>query len=402
MQSFTQAELNTVIAVRTSGSFTAANFLTIANDSVRDILNDVDLRGSKRNTALSPNLFSDTFQYTCPADLKENKIIDIPSQIDRGRLDYWRLVTQEEFDRYKEDHRIDLYGDPIRISRYQNWQGDNLVAISDDDLVRKLLLSRPVDDTSVTIDSLSAVGDWEAFGDGTNLTADSSNYVQGSASINWDINADGGTTAGIQNTSLGTFDITAYASLGYAFVWSYITSATDLTNYKLLIGQDLSSNYFTITITTNNEGVAFYAGWNLLRFDFVNKSETGTVDLDGCDSVALYMTKDAGKTSETDYRFDNLVLKIGKHYNVVYYSSYLWQSNAGVFLEDATTTTDLLNVSTVEYGLVIEKTLENMEMHLKNPKKSAIHEKKYEKKLARYSMDNPSEALTLVQTYYDL
>lgn len=401
MPNFTQAELNTEVTAIVSGSFTAANFLTVANRAVREVLSDIDMRSMIRKSALSPNLFNSFYEYTCPTDMKSEKVTDIKPQIDRGKYDYWRLTTPEEFDRLKGTEGTDEYGDPVSISKGTQWRGENLVAISSRDFVRKLLLSRPIDDTSVTIDGLNAVGDWVLFGDGTNLTADSSNYVKGSASINWDITAAAGTTAGIAKTFTDTFDVSAYYSLGYAFVWAYVTSATNLTNYILHI-QSSSGNYITITVTTNNEGASFYAGWNLLRFNFANLSATGTLDQDACNYVALYMTKDAAKVSETDYRFDNLVLKIGDHYNVIFYSKYGWQSSTGTYLEDATTTTDLLNCDTDEYNLIIEKTAQFMEEHLKNFGEADKHEARYERKKAKYITENPSQALLLTQKYYDL
>jgi len=269
MPSFSQSELNTEVTAIASGSFTAANFLTVANRAVRKVLSDLNLRSSIRKSALSPNLFDDVFEYTCPTDLKQ--LIDIKPQIDRGRFDYWRMTTAEEFDRLKQDFRYDRFGDRIEIKSSQ-WVGENLVAIGHDDLVRVLYISRPIDDQSLTIstmDSLTAGGGtWTLFGDGTNLTADTENYVKGNGSINWDISAAGGTTAGIYNSGLNTFDISKYATAGSALVWVYISSTTNLTNFILRIGSD-SSNYYSITITTNNEGASFYAGWNLLRFSFV-------------------------------------------------------------------------------------------------------------------------------------
>lgn len=401
MPEYTQSELNTEVTAIVSGSFTAANFLTVANRAVRDVLSDIDLRSMKRKSALTPNLFDDIYQYTCPSDLKALGIIDIQPQIGRGRGDYWRLTTAEEFDRRKEEEKLDRWGDPVSISKRTQWLGESLVAISSDDMVRKLLLSRPVDDSELGVDTLDSVGDWEGFGDGENLTRDPDNYVKGSASINWDINADGGTTAGIQNTSLDEFDISDYITTGSVFVWVYISSTTNLTNFIARVGND-ASNYYSITITTNNEGNSFETGWNLLRFDFANKSETGTVTDDECDYVVLYMTKDAAKVSETDYRFDNLVIKIGKHYYVIYYSKYGWQSSTGTFLENATATTDVLNVDTDEFGLIIEKTAEYMEQHLKNRGEASIHRREYERKKAEYVMKNPSEAMILTNIYFDI
>lgn len=403
MPSYTQAELNTSVTARTKGTFTAANFLTFANDAVREVISEIDLRSMKRKEALVPNLFDEVYQYTCPSTLKADRIIDVKPQIDRaGRGDYWELVTEEEFDRLKDEYRVDKFGDPLDLGKGEAYTGSNFIAISRDDLTNKLLLSKPVDDDEVSIDALDALGDWVLYGDGTNLTADSDNYVKGSGSINWDISAAGGTTAGIQNTSLDTFDVSSYIGTGSVFVWVYITSATNLTNFKLLIGQDLTTNYYTITITTNNEGASFYAGWNLLRFDFVNKSETGTVDQDGCDSVALYMTKDAAKVSETDYRFDNLVLKMGPYYDVIYYSRYAWQSSTGTFLEDATATTDLLNLETDEFNLIVLKTLQFAEEHLKHSKDADRWERRYKEAKAEYIDRNPSEALQLQQTYHHI
>jgi hypothetical protein len=54
-----------------------------------------------------------------------------------------------------------------------------------------------------------------------------------------------------------------------------------------------------------------------------NKATTGTPVPTAIDYCALYMTKDSGKISETDYRFNNLIIGNGTSYNVVYYSKYM-------------------------------------------------------------------------------
>ena len=396
---YLQSRLNSDVKARLSATFTAANFLIIANNAANDVVSDVDMKSMIRRSALSPNLFDDVYQYTCPGDLKEDKLIDIRPQLNRGRLDYWELVSPTEFDRYKNEGRDDRWGDQLNVSETE-WLGKNLVAIDTRDFVRKLLISKPIDDDELGVDPLDSVGDWTGFGDGGTLTADSDNYVKGNASINWDINADAGTTAGIVNDSLDDFDVSEYKGTGSAFVWAYITSATNLTNFILRVGSSSSAFYY-ITVTTNSEGNAFEAGWNLIRFDFVNKATTGTPDDDACDYVAIYMTKDAAKVSETDYRFDNLVFKRGDHYNVHYYSKYPWQTSAGSYIENATTTTDLLNADTTEYRLFFLKTCQLMCEHLDNGMEDK-YEQRYEKALSKYIFENPSQALLLVEQYYDL
>lgn len=401
MPTYSRLDLNTHVAAMVSGEYDSTKFNTIANRAVRLVLAEVDLRSTIRRSALAPNLFNDVYQYSAPVDLKGDKIIDIQPQINRGRFDYWELKTPEEFDRYKEDNRVDRWGDPIEIKSSQ-WLGNNIVAIDTRDFIRKILLSRPIDDDELVIDRLDDVGDWTGFGDGENLTRDTSNYVKNSASINWDINADGGTTAGIQNSSLDEFDISDYLMEGSIFVWAYISSTTGVTNFILRVGND-SSNYYSITITTNNEGTAFEAGWNLLRFDLANKTETGSVDETACTYVAIYMTKNASKTSETDYRFDNIVLKKGEHYYLRYYSKYGWQSSAGAYKENATADTDLLNVDTDEFDLIVTKCAELVERDLlRNPEGAADFREQYIAQRQRYVLDNPSQALLLTQRYYTI
>lgn len=400
--SFSRTELSTDVQTLVSGEYSSTDFNTIANRSVKEVVSEIDLRSTKRKTALSPNLMDDIYDYSAPSDLKGLKIIDIKPQINRGKYDDWSLVDTEEFDRLKNNYRVDKYGDPINV-RGVELSGDNLVTVDERDFIKKIRLSKPVDDTETVVSTLDAVGDWEAFGDGTNITADSENYVKGSASLNWDINADGGTTAGIQNASLDEFDVSDYLTVGYAFVWAYISSTTNLTNFILRVGSD-SSNYYYITITTNNEGNSFHAGWNLLRFGFANKSTTGTPDDDACDYVVLYMTKDAAKTSETDYRFDHIILKLGDHYDTYYYSKYGWQSSTGTYLEDSTADTDLLNADVDEYHLFVLRTAINLERNLRTPNMDRLKELKqeYVEAKAEYIQKNPSEALLMTQTYHFL
>ena len=369
---------------------------TIINRGVRKAVSDIDFRSTIRKSSLSPNLFSNIYQYSSPTDLKADRIIDVLPQINRNRHMSWDYVTTEEFDRYKaegsefSDEDFNVLGDYPR----------NLLAISNDDMVRKLLLSMEVSDTGYTIDSLNSVEDWIGFGDGENLIADSDNYVKGNASINFDINDDGGTTAGIENSNLPTFDLTDYLSTGSAFVWTYISDTTNITNYILRLGSD-SSNYYYITVTTTNEGVSFENGWNLLRFDMNSKTETGSVDDDNCSYCALYMTKDAGKTDETDYRFNNLIIQKGVHFSTKYYSKYPWITNLSVRIENSTADTDYLMADSDEEDILVEACKIELFRDLKDYDQMKLAQAEYIKLKDNYLLRNPSQALLLTSRYWD-
>ena len=386
MPNFSYSELKAAVNGRLHNKIALlADARQTLNNGVRDCLS-VDLRSTKRKASLAPNLFNEIYQYTCPADLKANKIISLqPQTMVRDLHQEWELTSEDEFDRRKDTDT-------------------NLLAFSDRDFTRKLLVSYNADDSGFvvsTLDALTGGGSWALFGDGTNLTVDNDQYVKGSASINWDISAAGGTTAGIQASDIPTFDLTDYASSGSVFVWAWITSATNLTNFIIRLGSD-SSNYYSMTATTTNEGLAFAAGWNLLRFDFSGKTTTGTVDDDTCDYAAIYMTKTAGKISETDYRFDHIMVKSGQIFDLIYYSKYFWQNSSGTFLEDSTADTDLLNADTEEFNLMIEKCTEWAAREIRESEDAIFASQRFDKLVKEYRRNYRSERIAPQNTYYYL
>lgn len=366
------------------------------NNAVKELWSLVDLRSAKRRTLLAPNLFQNVYQYNCPVDCQNNGLVDIQRQTDdRPRQEEWTLTTDSEFDRYKLD-----------ISR-------RLVAFSDHDLIRKLLITAPIDDQSLivsSLDSITAAGTWAALGDGTNVRTDSQNFVKGNGSVEFDMNS-GGTTAGITSANVTTFDLTNYVANGSIFVWAYVVTAdANLTGVTLKIGSS-SGNYYTRTVTTTNEGTALQVGWNLLRFDLNGISQVGTVVNTAGSYVALYFNKLVGKSSETSYRFDHIMAKNGKFYNLLYYSQYPWQTAAGAYIPDSTVDTDVLNVGAEEYQLILEKCIEMCAYEAREANDASIAINRLGAPLgsvpakpgqiSNYQLSNPSEALILTTTYHD-
>ncbi len=339
------------------------DYETTLNNAVREVCSDLDLRSSKRKYSSPPRIFTDIYSYTCPTDMKGEGVIDVQPQINRSTSLRWSLTSQEEFDRRKTEDA-------------------NLLSFSDNDLARRLLVSSLIDDQTVIIGGMDNLtgdgGTWTLFGDGTNLTADTDNFVKGGGSINWDISSAGGTTAGIYNSGLNSKDISDYTSGGSAFVWVYITSTTNLTNFILRLGSSTTAYHQYTAVTTDNEGNTFTTGWNLLRFSLQSPTDTGSPSDTAIDYAAIYMTKAAAKVSETDYRFDWLVVKKGDIYNIIYYSKYLWQSSGGTWKENSTADSDYINVDTEEYNLVIEKGVELAALEMREEKTSEIAHIRYE------------------------
>lgn len=354
--------------------------LSTLNQGVRQVMSDLDLVTTRRRTALTPNLFSGLFEYAAPTDLKGYGIITVQNQ-KWTKTPFWKLVPYEEFMRRQKDETL---------------------AISDYDFVKKLYIKASLVDTKTTLSNLDSLtaggGTWEAFGDAINVEASEDNYVEGVGSIKFDISGAAGTTAGIKNDALNQVDLSDYfQGDGNCVVWTYITSTTNLTNFILRIGSD-NANYYTKTVTAQSDGTAFVNGWNLLNFNLATFTTVGTPVETSMDYCAIYMTKTAAKVNEVGYRFDYILFRRGEINNLYYYSSYGWQSSAGVYKENSTVSSDLLNAGPEEYELIKCKCAELAADEVDEDKVSEREGRRYKELKRSYQMANPSEALVMINT----
>lgn len=361
--------------------------LTIQNSmnrAVRIVNSEVDIRSTKRRVALASKLFDDVYSYAAPSDLKVPAIIDFDPQANRQLDSRLVLVPEQRFHQKKT----------IR---------NNVVSIATDDNAIRILYSGEPDDTMLRIASFDSTtadgGTWTAYSDADTVAVDTDNKIQGAASIRFDLTG-AATTAGISNTDVDDIDITNYRDNGSVFVWVYINSTTNLTNFILDIGNDLTTNYFTQTITTNASGTAFVNGWNLLRFDFASMTLNGTVASTTVDSIRLYMTKTSGK-SDNGYRVDDMQLHTGEYFDVIYYSKYGWQTTANVFIENSTTSTDYINADTDELDLYVAKGKAEVFKDLRMWDEAKIYEAEYQELKKNYIKKNPSERVKVEDSYYN-
>lgn len=358
------------------------------NDAVRQVNTDFDIMSLRRRSVLSPNLFNGIFDYLCPTDLKGNAIVDLPAQAKRSDGEF-NLVSPQYFDtnRQNGDIAIDSFNG-TKILKVRSIVDSQSIVVSELD--------------SLTSGSSNGTS-WTGFGDVTDadIVADNADYVKGNGSLKFAINAAAGTTAGIKNASISSIDISEYLGGTSAFfVWAKINSITDLTSYTLRFGSS-DANYYSKTVTAQADGTAFVAGWNLLKFDVSSLSETGSVTDTAITYFAIYMNKAVTKVSETDYKFDWLVLKKGVVTYVKYYSKYGWQTSAGSYIENSTTTTDLLVADTDEYDLYIAKARHLAADELDFDEGTiARYKKEYEDMLANYKLTHPSEAKVFTEEYY--
>lgn len=352
------------------------------NQCVRQAFTDIDFRSARRKTALTPNLYNGIFDYACPSDLHSMKLIDVPAQAARSDGSFY-IVPTEEFDT-----------NPKR----------GMIAIDYFNGTRVLKLNSDVDSKSIVISTLDSTtaggGTWSGFGDVTTVESDNSDFIKENGSLSFDINSAAGTTAGIVNSSVTSVDLSDYfGGTSSIFVWAKINSTTNLTNYILRFGSS-ASDYHSKTVTTQHDGTAFVAGWNLLRFDVTSLTTAGSPVNTAMTYFAVYMTKTSAKVSETDYKFDHLVIKKGVIHNVKYHTSYGWQTAAGAYIANSTLDTDILVAESDEYEILIKYGIEFASREIREYDIAKEYERLRKEDVRIYQMRNPSEVKIITSEYY--
>jgi len=360
---------------------------TLIDSAVRFVINDIDLRGTKRKSTLTPNLFDDIYDYTLPSDCKS--VIDIIPQVEREENTEWDFLPEEEFDRKK-----------TRL--------DNIFTITGDDLVRRIRISRKVDDKSVVLarmESLNGDGDtWVGFGsvDDTSVKKDGDNYIKGNGAVRFEDNGDtAATTVGLQNRGIDEVDLSEYLANGSIFVRSRLTTGdADITKLTVRLGSD-SDNYYEVSDSTTNENTPFETGWNLVRLDLSNKSKNGNPTDTAIDYIAAFWTKTANThLTDTDYAFDHIEVKKGKIYNLLYYSRYMWQSGS-TYQENSDSDGNTLSLFNDEIELIVTKAWELASYELKNYNDAAAAKALYKELKEEYLKRHPSEAKVMVSIPFE-
>ena len=299
---------------------------TIA-EAGRNLLQRLDPQETIRTEAIENALFDNIYLYTSPSNLKGDKIIDLSPTDGRVRGDNYTKVLIEEFERNKTRKNFTV--------RYKNG-------------AKFLKLNEDVRTGTLTISECNSTTGWAASSSATNLTLDQVSSLTGSASLNFDIN-DSSATAVLENSTLDDVDLSAFENEYAIFVWLYIPDATLITNQILLIGND-SSNYVSKTVTSAHAH-NYVNGWNLLRFDLRDASETGTVDWSAIDFFRLTITHN--RAGDTDFRLDSILAGVGETYEATYYGDALFRGTNGTWKTTPTSDTDVVQLEVDAYNILL-------------------------------------------------
>jgi len=350
------------------------------NRAVRRVNSSADLRSTKRTSSLAPGIYEQVYTYPAPADLKDDCIVDIRKQYER--IEAFNATTAEEFDRRKGYDK-------------------SSIAVDDRDGVKILNIATDLNTNELTInacDSLTGNGTFVAADDASNITLDTYNKVNSSASIKYDL-ATGAILATITNSTMTAVDLTQYKNQEI-FVWQYIPLTTLLTSFTIRWGTG-ASDYWTATATTTADGLAFKVGWNLLRFSWPTTA-TGTPTITSVNYFQLRINKTALMAASNDWRTDFIVARAGEIHDVIYYSRYFWTTTTGAYIPDSTADTDLIVGDEEDFELYVKSAMDlagpvcRLEVLERRENKDD-----YESTIEQYRTMKPSERKVVITTYHD-
>lgn len=202
-------------------------------------------------------------------------------------------------------------------------------------------------------ESLTSNGTWTADtsgSDATNLTLDTVEFKQGTASLNFDVDVSQSVNnlSTIYNADMTAVDLSTIENLGAGFVRVYIPSTTNLTSFTLKWTDQTSATPSTLTrswsqtVTTDYAGNAFTAGaWNILKFDWASATMTGTPDSSAIVYLQLSVNYSASYVDQTDFRIDDIFFVKPEKLNFFYYTFYHGRNTSGTWVARLSSSTDV-------------------------------------------------------------
>lgn len=309
--------------------------------AARQVLLDVDPQETKRIASVG-QVFNSVYDYSCPSDLKGNRVIDLYPQVNRQLTEVF----------------LQDYNQPFSLGTIASLQDQFTILFNG--MVKTIRINAPTLTPPTilnTCDSITANGTWAAGGNASSLATDNVNTVTGSGALKFNLSAGANPSTGyLENSTMSAIDLSAMKNQGYFFLWVYLPTASDFTNVILRWGSS-SSNYYSVTATVTQANTTFANGWNLLSFAWNGASQTGTPVDTAINYARVTWTYDGN--AQTAVHLDQISASMGTLLNIEYYSKFMFRdSSTNAFQESVTSNSNLINLDTESYNLLLYKVCE--------------------------------------------
>lgn len=305
----------------------------VIDRGARQLLLDIDPQETKRALEFVNPIFNSVFDYPIAADVKGNKLIDIFPQVQRLPLDIWGQVYNQAFD----------------VSKANIFSLSNMFTMNFNTGLKTIRINAPFLNPPIIInqaDDTTVNGTWTAAGTASNITTNNTNFAQGAGSLQFDVTTG---AAYVENSTMAQVNLTDDLNQSSLFVWVYVPTGTTLTSVNLRWGSS-SGNYYTETVTQNQQSVSFVNGWNLCQFVWSTATTVGTPDVTAIDYVRVTLNVTGAMTGCLVNGINSI---LGTILNYEYYSKYMFRDAiTGAFQETVTDDSNLINLDTESYNLL--------------------------------------------------
>ena len=356
------------------------NFYQLCERASNTMLARLDPLETQREQALTQAIHDDLQNYPLPSDYK--KVIDIAPQDDRQSRDRAARRYMETF-----AAELNLRNKDIAI---ESKEGTKFIRVNWKSTSAKTLHS---------MNSLTDDGTIAAVGSAAGLKANTLYKLSGNASIEFDLVASGDGLSVLNKTN--NVDLTDWDEMADFIVPVYFGSVSNFTSITLLWGNDITTKYWTPTAqTVQSDGTAVKAGWNFFLFPWSTAIETGTVAPSSIDSFKLTI---AAAGAINNIRIDNILVSLGRFFDLKYYSQYLFKNSAGTWIVRPTIDDDTIILLGTALQIYILECLVAMAQQMEGTDSAfdiTYARTELEDLYRRYRAEHPSEAKKQVGSYW--
>ncbi len=216
--------------------------------------------------------------------------------------------------------------------------GDTYLVINHYSTYRTMQVSRM---NSLTEDG----GTWEAdttTSDATNLAINDVDSTEGGSSFSFDVDVSQSVNnrATVLNDTFTSGDLTEDKDITTFLLDIKFPAVTYITSVTFYWGSS-SSNYYSVTQTTDINGNAFIADWQTLGFDWLGATVTGTPDDSDITYFRIDVNYSASQADATSFKLDNLRLSRPETLKFYYTNWNVGTSSVGADITKFTATTDI-------------------------------------------------------------
>jgi hypothetical protein len=360
------------------------NLNGVINRSARQLLLDIDPQETKRTVEFVNPLFNTIYDYPIAPDVKGNKIIDIFPQVQRLPWDVWTQAYNQAFD----------------IVKANVFSLANMFTMNFNTSLKTLRVNCPLLNPPIIInnaDNITDNGTWAVGGTASNLSVNNTNYAQGAGSLQFDITTGAGW---VENSTMVPVNLMEVIDQSSLFEWVYIPTGANLTSVELRWGSS-SSDYYTSTVTQNQQGTAFVNGWNQQEHIWANATIVGSPNALAIDYLRVTLNVTANMAA---CKVNGVNSILGKILSYEYYSKYLFRdSTTGAYQETVTDDSNLINLDTESYNLLFNLVAyyaAQQQQGIDSSYDGMLFKTEYDKGVIRYKSMYKSEVQKPQSIYY--